>query len=69
MSVVDALAATTTTAEGVMSCKSILELAHKHDIEVPIIEVVVAVLYEKMRPGDGVARLMGRSAKAERHTQ
>ena len=52
-----------------MSCKSILELAHKHDIEVPIIEVVVSVLYEQMQPGDGVARLMGRTAKAERHTQ
>jgi glycerol-3-phosphate dehydrogenase (NAD(P)+) len=69
MSVEAALAATTTTAEGVMSCKSILELAHKHDIEVPIIEVVVSVLYEQMQPGDGVARLMGRTAKAERHTQ
>jgi glycerol-3-phosphate dehydrogenase (NAD(P)+) len=69
MSVEDALAATTTTAEGVMSSKSILELAHKHDIEVPIIEVVVSVLYEQMQPGDGVAMLMGRTAKAERHTQ
>jgi glycerol-3-phosphate dehydrogenase (NAD(P)+) len=69
MSVEAALAATTTTAEGVMSCKSILELANKHDIEVPIIEVVVSVLYEQMQPGDGVARLMGRTAKAERHTQ
>jgi glycerol-3-phosphate dehydrogenase (NAD(P)+) len=69
MSVEAALAATTTTAEGVMSSKSILELAHKHDIEVPIIEVVVSVLYEQMQPGDGVARLMGRTAKAERHTQ
>ncbi len=69
MSVEDALAATTTTAEGVMSSKSILELAHKHDIEVPIIDVVVSVLYEQMQPGDGVAMLMGRTAKAERHTQ
>jgi glycerol-3-phosphate dehydrogenase (NAD(P)+) len=67
MSVAAALAATTTTAEGVMSSRSILELAHKHDIEVPIIEVVVSVLYEQMRPPDGVARLMGRTAKPERH--
>ena len=67
MSVEAALAATTTTAEGVMSSRSILELAHKHDIEVPIIEVVVSVLYEQMQPRDGVARLMGRSAKSERH--
>ncbi|MDQ1485553.1 MAG: glycerol-3-phosphate dehydrogenase [Actinomycetota bacterium] len=66
MSVEAALAATTTTAEGVMSSRSILELAHKHDIEVPITEVVVAVLYEAMRPRDGVSRLMGRTAKSER---
>jgi glycerol-3-phosphate dehydrogenase (NAD(P)+) len=67
MSVAAALAATTTTAEGVLSSRSILELAHKHDIDVPIIEVVVSVLYDEMRPRDGVAQLMGRSAKPERH--
>jgi glycerol-3-phosphate dehydrogenase (NAD(P)+) len=67
MSVEEALAVTTTTAEGVMSSKSILELAHKHDVEVPIIEVVVSVLYEHLRPRDGVAQLMSRAAKPERH--
>ena len=67
MSVEEALAATTTTAEGVQSSKSILELAHKHDVEVPITEVVVSVLFEAMRPRDGVAMLMNRSAKHERH--
>jgi glycerol-3-phosphate dehydrogenase (NAD(P)+) len=67
MSVDDALAATTTTAEGVVSSRSILELARKHDIEVPIVEVVVSVLYDGMRPQDGVGRLMGRTAKSERH--
>jgi glycerol-3-phosphate dehydrogenase (NAD(P)+) len=67
MGVAASLAATTTTAEGVLSSKSILELAHKHDVEVPIIEVVVSVLYEGMQPLDGVARLMGRSTRPERH--
>lgn len=67
LSVEDALAATTTTAEAVKSSKSILELARKHDIEVPITEVVVAVLYEHLRPREGVARLMNRAAKPERH--
>ena len=74
MSVEAALAATTTTAEGVMSSKSILELAHKHDIEVPIIEVVVSVLYEQMQPGDGVAQAdgsnsEGRAARAIRRSE
>jgi glycerol-3-phosphate dehydrogenase (NAD(P)+) len=67
MSVDEALAATTTTAEGVMSSRSILDLARKHSIEMPITEVVVGVLYERMRPRDAVARLMTRAAKAERH--
>ncbi|HEY8728509.1 MAG TPA: NAD(P)H-dependent glycerol-3-phosphate dehydrogenase [Acidothermaceae bacterium] len=67
MSVEAALAATTTTAEGVVSSRSILELAHKHDIDMPITEVVVAVLYDGLRPQDGVARLMGRTTKSERH--
>lgn len=69
MSVDEALHATTTTAEGVSSSKSILELARKHDIDVPITEVVVAVLYENLRPSDAVTRLMTRAAKPERHDQ
>jgi glycerol-3-phosphate dehydrogenase (NAD(P)+) len=67
MGVEASLAATTTTAEGVLSSKSILELAHKHDVEVPIIEVVVSVLFEGLQPLDGVARLMGRNTRPERH--
>jgi glycerol-3-phosphate dehydrogenase (NAD(P)+) len=67
MGVEASLAATTTTAEGVLSSKSILELAHKHDIEVPIIQVVVSVLFDGMEPIEGVARLMGRTARPERH--
>jgi glycerol-3-phosphate dehydrogenase (NAD(P)+) len=67
MGVEASLAATTTTAEGVLSSKSILELAHKHDVEVPIIQVVVSVLFEGLRPIDGVARLMNRTARPERH--
>jgi glycerol-3-phosphate dehydrogenase (NAD(P)+) len=50
-----------------MSSKSILELAHKHAIEVPITEVVVSVLYDNLRPREGVSWLMNRAAKAERH--
>jgi glycerol-3-phosphate dehydrogenase (NAD(P)+) len=67
MSLEAALAATTTTAEGVASSRSILELAHKHDIDMPITDVVVSVLYDGLRPQDAVARLMGRTTKSERH--
>ncbi|MCL6550503.1 MAG: NAD(P)-dependent glycerol-3-phosphate dehydrogenase [Acidothermus cellulolyticus] len=67
MSVAAALAATTTTAEGVASCRPIQELARKHSVEMPIVDVVVAVLYEGMPPRDAVGVLMNRSAKPERH--
>jgi glycerol-3-phosphate dehydrogenase (NAD(P)+) len=67
MGVEASLAATTTTAEGVLSSKSILELAHKHDVEVPIIQVVVSVLFEGLLPIDGVSRLMARTPRHERH--
>ncbi len=67
MSVEETLAATTTTAESVMSSKSILELAHKHDVEVPIIEVVYSVLYEQLKPIDAVTKLMARATRPERH--
>ena len=67
MSVPQALAATKTTAEGVLSSRSILELARKHDVEVPIIEVVVSVLDQQLTPHEAVSRLMNRLTKAERH--
>jgi glycerol-3-phosphate dehydrogenase (NAD(P)+) len=67
MSVSAALAATKTTAEGVLSSKSILELARKHDIEVPITEVVRSVLEEQLTPREAVSTLMSRLAKPERH--
>jgi glycerol-3-phosphate dehydrogenase (NAD(P)+) len=66
MSVAETLAATKTTAEGVLSSKSILELARKHDVDVPITEVVVSVLDEQLTPREAVSRLMNRLAKSER---
>jgi glycerol-3-phosphate dehydrogenase (NAD(P)+) len=67
MGVEASLAATRTTAEGVLSSKSILELARKHDVEVPIIDVVVSVLFDGLQPIDGVTRLMARTTRPERH--
>jgi glycerol-3-phosphate dehydrogenase (NAD(P)+) len=56
-------------AEGVTSCRSILDLATRHGVEVPIIEHVVAVVHEDMAPTDMVRALMSREAKSERHGQ
>jgi glycerol-3-phosphate dehydrogenase (NAD(P)+) len=67
MSIEEALASMTQTAEGVKSCRSVLDLARKHDVEMPITELVVAVVYEGMRPKDLVHGLMTRMVKPERH--
>jgi glycerol-3-phosphate dehydrogenase (NAD(P)+) len=52
-------------AEGVKSSQSIVDLAHKHDVEMPIAEHVVRVVHEGMSPKEMVRSLMSREAKAE----
>ena len=53
------------TAEGVKSCRSILDLARKHDVEMPITEQVVRVCHEGLSPREVIGALMGREAKRE----
>lgn len=54
-------------AEGVKSTEAILALAARHEMEMPIAEMVGAVLYDDKRPADMVQGLMTREAKAEMH--
>jgi glycerol-3-phosphate dehydrogenase (NAD(P)+) len=53
------------TAEGVKSCRSILDLARAHGIDVPITEAVVRVCHEGEAPGQMVREIMSREAKPE----
>ncbi len=53
------------TAEGVKSCLSILGLARKHDVDMPITEQVVAVVHEGRTPAQMVHAFMSREAKSE----
>ncbi len=53
------------TAEGVKSCRSVLDLARKHDVDMPITEQVVAVCHEGMSPWDMVKKFMERESKSE----
>ncbi len=53
------------TAEGVKSCRSILDLARKHDVDMPITEHVVAVVHDGMTPAEMVRGLMSRPAARE----
>lgn len=53
-------------AEGAESCESILELARRHDVEMPIVEHVAYVVRGKMTPQEFVRSLASRSAQPER---
>jgi glycerol-3-phosphate dehydrogenase (NAD(P)+) len=53
------------TAEGVKSCRSILALAHKHDVDMPITDHVVKLCHEGMTPVEMVRSVMRRDIKSE----
>jgi glycerol-3-phosphate dehydrogenase (NAD(P)+) len=63
----DVVAETHMVAEGVKSTAAVLELARRHDVEMPLASFVGRVLYEGARPADLVPELMLRKAKPELH--
>ena len=64
MSVAEA-AALSQTAEGVASCEPVLELARSHGVEMPITEVVAAVMRDGLPVEQAASMLASRSAKPE----
>ena len=52
-------------AEGVKSCRSVLELARHHDVDVPITEAVEAVCFRGLTPDRMLEGLMSRSMRSE----
>lgn len=67
MPLADIVANTKQVAEGVTSSKSVLELASRHSVEMPITEVVASVVYEGLDVGQAALMLASRSAKPERY--
>jgi glycerol-3-phosphate dehydrogenase (NAD(P)+) len=67
MPLAEVMASTNQTAEGVASCEPVLQLARGYGVEMPITEVMVAVLHEGMDIGKAVLMLASRSAKPERY--
>ena len=65
MSLEETIAATRQTAEGVKSCRSVLDLARAHGVDVPITEAVVRVCHEGESPVQMVREIMSREAKSE----
>lgn len=52
-------------AEGVMSCRSVLHLAHRLEVDVPITAAVEAVCFRSLSPRTVGELLMSRSTKSE----
>jgi glycerol-3-phosphate dehydrogenase (NAD(P)+) len=67
MPVAGVAAVTTQVAEGAKSARPVLELARALGVEMPITEVVVGVLGERIDVGQAASLLTSRSAKPERY--
>jgi glycerol-3-phosphate dehydrogenase (NAD(P)+) len=63
----DIVAEMNMVAEGVKTTAAVLELAARHDVEMPLAAFIGRVLYEGARPADLVPELMLRKAKPELH--
>ncbi|RKS75055.1 glycerol-3-phosphate dehydrogenase (NAD(P)+) [Actinomadura pelletieri DSM 43383] len=67
MTLEEVIAVTRQTAEGVKSSEAVLELARKHNVEMPITEAVAAVLHHGMPLKEAAISLISRSPKPERY--
>ncbi len=65
LSVTEASEAMSQTAEGVASCRPVLTLAQRHGVEMPITEVVAAVMYDGLPVRRAATMLASRAAKPE----
>ncbi len=67
MTLQETIAVTKQTAEGVKSCESVLDLARRHGVDMPLTETVVDIVHEGKPPMVALKELMSRTAKSERH--
>ncbi|BDM71987.1 glycerol-3-phosphate dehydrogenase [NAD(P)+] [Streptomyces nigrescens] len=67
MTLQETIAVTKQTAEGVKSCESVLDLARRHGVDMPLTETVVSIVHDGKPPLVALKELMARSAKSERH--
>ena len=65
MSAQDAVAATQSVVEGVTTCRSVLALASRHAVEMPISEAVGAIIAGSKSVQEAISNLMTRQLKAE----
>lgn len=60
------LESTVSVVEGVATTRSVMELARRHAVEMPITAAVHAILFESLDPRAAIRALMQRQRKAER---
>lgn len=65
MTLKQTIAVTRQTAEGVKSCHSVLDLARRHGVDMPLTETVVGIVHHDTPPLVALKELMSRTAKAE----
>jgi glycerol-3-phosphate dehydrogenase (NAD(P)+) len=65
MSTEEVIASTPSVIEGIPTTRSVVELARRHGVEMPITQAVYRVLFEGLDPIQAVTQLMTRESKAE----
>ncbi len=65
VSVEEAIAGSRGVVEGIESTRSVIQLADRHGVEMPITRAIHGVLFEHKSPRDVVTELMTRQLKAE----
>ena len=55
----------TSVIEGIPTTRAVLELARRHEVEMPITQAVFEVLFEQKEPLTAITDLMNRPPKAE----
>lgn len=59
------VSSTDSVIEGIATTQSVLALADKHDVEMPIVAAVASVLFEGRKPTDAIEDLMARPLRDE----
>lgn len=61
------VSSTKSVIEGIPTARGVLELARRHEVEMPIVEAMSTVLFEGRRPEEAIKALMTRPLRTEQY--
>ncbi len=61
----EVVASTNSEIEGIATTRSVMALAQRYNVEMPITEAVYGVLFQRKDPRAAIAELMSRRLKSE----